>query len=121
MNQFLLQYFVNYNMKHGWYITTAPIITADWRASSGNALTLPFGGGVGRIMKLGFQPVNIQRSFFGNAKYPTGTSPWSMRMQMQFLFPKFTKAQEKEMMEMKLKQLEQEQQQDHHRRSDGGN
>ena len=62
-------------------------------------------------MKLGFQPVNIQCQFFGNAKYPTGTSPWSMRLQMQFLFPRFTKAQEKEMMEMKLKQLEQEQQQ----------
>ena len=111
VNQFLLQYFLNYNIKHGWYLSTAPIITADWRASSGNALTLPFGGGVGRIMKLGFQPVNIQCQFFGNAKYPTGTSPWSMRLQMQFLFPRFTKAQEKEMMEMKLKQLEQEQQQ----------
>ena len=60
VNQFLLQYFINYNMKKGWYVTTAPIITANWRASSGNDLTLPFGGGVGRIMKIGFQPVNIQ-------------------------------------------------------------
>ena len=33
-----------------------------------------------------------------------------MRLQIQFLFPKFTKGQEKEMMEQKLKQLEQEQQ-----------
>jgi len=36
VNQFLLQYFINYNMKKGWYITLPPIITADWRASSGN-------------------------------------------------------------------------------------
>jgi len=111
VNQFLLQYFINYNMKKGWYVTTAPIITANWRASSGNVLTLPFGGGVGRIMKIGFQPVNIQCQFFGNVKYPTGTSPWGMRLEMAFLFPKFSKAQEEEMLKMKLEQLEKEQQQ----------
>ena len=111
VNQFLLQYFINYNMKKGWYVTTAPVITANWRASSGNDLTLPFGGGVGRIMRLGFQPANIQCQFFGNAKYPAGTSPWGMRFEMAFLFPKFSKAQEEEMLKMKLEQLEKEQQQ----------
>jgi hypothetical protein len=25
---------------------------------------------------------------YGNAIYPTGTSPWSMRLQIQFLYPK---------------------------------
>jgi hypothetical protein len=111
VNQMLLQYFINYNMKKGWYMTMSPILTANWRASSGNIWTVPFGGGVGRIMKLGFQPVNISATFYGNAAYPTGTSSWSMRLQIAFLFPKFTKEQEKMMMEMKLKQLEQEQQQ----------
>jgi hypothetical protein len=111
VNQFLLQYFINYNMRKGWYVTTAPIITANWRASNGNDLTLPFGGGFGRIMKLGFQPVNFQVQFFGNAKYPAGTSPWGMRFQLAFLFPKFSKAQEEEMLKMKLEQLEKEQQQ----------
>jgi Protein of unknown function (DUF1214) len=108
VNQMLLQWFVNYNMKKGWYFTTSPIITADWRAPSGNQPVVPFGGGPGRIMKIGFQPVNITGQFYGNAVHPAGTSPWSMRLQIQLLFPKFTKEQEKEMMEMKLKQLEQE-------------
>jgi hypothetical protein len=111
VNQMLLQWFVNYNMKKGWYFTTSPIITADWRAPSGNQAVVPFGGGMGRIMKIGFQPVNITGQFYGNAVHPAGASPWSMRLQIQLLFPKFTKEQEKEMMEMKLKQLEQEQQQ----------
>lgn len=110
VNQFLLQYFINYNLKKGWYITSAPILTANWMASSGNVWTVPFGGGVGRIMKLGFQPVNISAQFYGNAVYPSGTSPWSMRLQLAFLFPKFTKEQQKMMLEMKLKQMEQEQQ-----------
>jgi len=111
VNQFLLQYFINYNMKGGWYVTTAPIITANWRASNGNDLTLPFGGGFGRIMKIGFQPTNLQVQFFGNAKYPAGTSPWGMRFQIALLYPKFSKAQEEEMLKMKLEQLEKEQQQ----------
>ena len=111
VNQLLVQYFINYNMKKGWYLVTAPIVTSNWRASSGNALTLPFGGGVGRIMKIGFQPVNIQTEFFGNAVHPAGASPWGMRLEIAFLYPKFTKQEEKEMMEQKLKQLEKEQEQ----------
>jgi hypothetical protein len=111
VNQMLLQYFLNYNLKHGWYITSQPIITADWRASSGNVWTVPFGGGIGKIAKLGNQPVNLTAQFYGNAVYPAGTSSWSMRLQIAFLFPKLTPAQQKMMMEQKLKQLEQEQQQ----------
>src|SRR5277367_3264667 len=110
VNQMLLQWFVNYNMKKGWYLVTSPIVTADWRASSGNQWTVPMGGGVGRIMKIGFQPVNLLAQLYGNTVHPAGTSSWGMRLQIQFLFPKFTKQQEKEMMEQKLKQLEQEQQ-----------
>jgi len=109
VNQFLLQWFVNYNMKKGWYVTSGPIITANWRAASGDVWTVPFGGGIGRIMKIGFQPVNITAQFYGNAVHPTGASTWGTRLQLVFLFPKLTKQQEKMMMEQKLKQMEAEQ------------
>ena len=108
VNQLLFQYFINYNLKKGYYISLSPVLTANWMASSGNVWTVPFGGGIGRIMKLGFQPVNLTAQFYGNAVTPAGGSPWSMRLQIAFLFPKFTKEQEKMMMEQKLKQLEQE-------------
>jgi hypothetical protein len=88
VNQMLLQWFVNYNMKKGWYITTSPIITADWEQTNGGRWVVPFSGGVGRIMRLGFQPANITVQFYGNAVHPPGASPWSMRMQLQFLYPK---------------------------------
>jgi hypothetical protein len=109
VNQFLLQWFVNYNMKKGWYLTSGPIITANWRATSNNVWNVPFGGGVGRIMKLGFQPVNITAQFYGNAVHPPGASPWNMKLQIALLFPKLTKQQEKMLLEQKLKQMEQEQ------------
>ncbi len=108
VNQFLLQYFVNYNMKKGWYLVTAPIITADWRQTNGGRWVVPFGGGAGRIMKLGFQPVNIQAMFYGNAVHPEGASPWALKCQIAFLFPKLSKLEEKMLLEQKLKQLDQE-------------
>ncbi|HEY6373497.1 MAG TPA: neuromedin U, partial [Candidatus Sulfotelmatobacter sp.] len=110
VNQLLVQYFINYNMKKGWYLTTQPIITANWNspAPSGSVWTVPFGGGVGRIMKLGFQPVNMNVQFYGNAVHVPGASPWSLRATFALLFPKLTKDEEKMMMQQKLKQLEEQ-------------
>lgn len=88
VNQMLLQYFLNYNLPKGWFISLSPILTANWRAASGDVWTVPFGGGPGRIMKLGMQPVNITAQFYGNAVYPSGSSSWGVRAQIAFLFPK---------------------------------
>lgn len=111
INQMLLQYFVNYNMKKGWYLTTQPIITANWNtpAPSGSVWTVPFGGGVGRIMKVGFQPVNINVQAYGNAVHVPGASPWGVRATFALLFPRLSKEQQKMLLEQKLKQMEQEQ------------
>jgi hypothetical protein len=76
---------------------------------------VPVGGGIGRIMKLGFQPVNITAQFYRNAVRPSNGSPWGMRLQLAFLFPKLSKAEEMMMMmEQKLKQLEADQEQKPH-------
>jgi len=88
VNQFLLQYFINYNLQKGWYLTWQPTLTANWEATNGGRWVVPLGGGVGRIMRLGFQPVNVGLQFYGNAVHPPGGSPWSLRLQMAFLFPK---------------------------------
>jgi len=108
VNQMTWQYFINYNLKKGWYLTSSPIVTANWKASSGNVWTVPVGGGVGRITKLGFQPVNLTAQFYGNAAYPSHGSRWGMRLQLAFLFPKLSKEEEKAIMEKRLKELEQQ-------------
>jgi hypothetical protein len=108
VNQFLLQYFINYNLKKGWYITWQPTLTANWEAPSGSQWVVPFGGGVGRIMKLGFQPVSLTAQLFGNAVHPAGTPAWTMRLQIAFLFPKLTKDQQEMILEKKLKQLQEQ-------------
>jgi hypothetical protein len=88
VNQMVLQPFVNYNLRHGWYLTSSPILTANWEAKPDQRWTVPVGGGVGRILHIGKQPVNLYTQFFGNAMRPDGTTSWSVRFDMQFLFPK---------------------------------
>ncbi len=109
VNQMLLQYFINYDLKKHWYLQMAPIITANWRASSDNVWTVPFGGGVGKIMKLGFQPINWQLEFYGDAVHPSGTSSWTFRAQIAFLFPKLSPKEKKMLMEEQLKKLDEQQ------------
>ena len=88
VNLFTWQYFVNYNLAKGLYLTSAPIITANWEADSGNKWTVPFGGGIGKIFKIGKQPVNGQISAYYNAETPEFGPDWQLRIQLQFLFPK---------------------------------
>ena len=88
VNQFLFQYFINYNLPHGWYISSAPIITANWEADSDNTWTVPFGGGVGKVFRIGKQPMNAQVQAFYNAMRPDNGPDWTLRLQLQFLFPK---------------------------------
>jgi hypothetical protein len=88
VNQMLLQPFVNYNMRHGWYLVSSPIITSNWEVNSNNRWTVPVGGGVGRIVHFGKLPVNAYTQFFRIVERPNGTTSWSARFQMQFLFPK---------------------------------
>ena len=87
VNAFLAQPFANYNMAHGWYLNTSPIITADWLATSGERWTVPVGGGFGRVFRVGEQPVNASLQVYYNAIRPTGAPPWSLRASLALLFP----------------------------------
>jgi hypothetical protein len=103
VNQMLLQYFINYNMKKGYYLTSGPIVTANWNATGngdaatgndttgGNVWTVPFGGGIGQIRRLGPQPINWTVQFYGNAVHPQGGSPWTFKFQIALLYPKIPK------------------------------
>lgn len=88
VNQMVLQYFINYNLKKGYYITIQPTNTANWRASGDDRWVVPLGGGIGRIMKLGFQPVNISLQFYANVVRPPDSSPFKVQFQIAFLYPK---------------------------------
>jgi hypothetical protein len=46
------QYFYAVTLGNGWQIASSPILTYDWEADSGQALTLPLGFGVAKTSKI---------------------------------------------------------------------
>jgi hypothetical protein len=87
VNQFSFQYFVTYNFKHGWYVTTQPTLTANWQATSGEIWTVPFGVGAGRSFQVGHLPMNIALQYYYNAVRPSTTEHWTLQFNLEFLFP----------------------------------
>ena len=89
VNQFLLQYFVTYNLRHGWFITESPIITSNWLAPTHNRWLVPFGGGFGKMSKVGTQPLVWQLNTYYNLIHPQELPypKWQVRLQVALLFP----------------------------------
>jgi len=90
VNQLLVQPFLNYNFRHGWYLSSAPIMTANWIERARNQWTVPVGGGGGKLWRVGKVglPVNTQVQAFYNAVTPDNGADWQLRLQLQLLFPK---------------------------------
>jgi hypothetical protein len=89
VNQTSIQPFLNYNMEGGWYLSASPVITANWAADdSSDTWTIPIGGGIGRVFKVGKQPVNAALKAYYNVESPRTGSDWQLQFQVQFLFPK---------------------------------
>ena len=92
VNKMLIQPFLNYNLPKGWYLTSSPIITANWNQAENKGWTVPVGAGFGRVFVLGTQPVNASLSAYYDAVKPevagqTLIGDWTFRAQVQFLFP----------------------------------
>jgi hypothetical protein len=83
----VLQPFVNYNFGEGWYVVSAPVITADWEAK-GEQWTVPVGGGVGRVIHWGKQAINLRAAVYGNVIKPDQGSDYNVQLSATFLFPK---------------------------------
>ncbi len=67
---------------------SAPLITANWEADSDDTWTVPSGGGVGKIFRIGNQPMNVSAAAYYNVEKPDFGADWQMRLQVQFLFPR---------------------------------
>ncbi len=87
-NNFLAQPFVNYNLPGGTYLVTAPIITANWKADSGDQWTVPLGGGIGHIFHVGKLPVNALAAAYYNVVKPDFGANWTIQVQVKLMFPK---------------------------------
>jgi hypothetical protein len=87
VSQWLIQPFVNYNMSDGWYLVSAPIITANMMVDNSDRWTVPLGGGAGRIIRFDKLPVNFSLQGFYNVAHPNAGPDWSIRFAIQLLLP----------------------------------
>jgi hypothetical protein len=87
-NNGLMQPFINYNMRKGWYLVSSPIVTVNWTAPGSQQWTVPLGGGVGKIVHWDRLPVNLQLAGYYNVARPGAGPNWQVRTQLQLLFPK---------------------------------
>ncbi len=88
VNRMLLNAFVTRQLGNGWYVNSAPILTADWEAPSGNQWTVPLGAGGGKVVMLGGKlPLNLQTGLYYNVVRPDNGPKMQWRLQAQFLIP----------------------------------
>lgn len=87
VSSFLLQPFMNYNLKGGWALSTSPMMTANWTSPSFQKWTIPVGGGVSKTFRLGLQPMQIALFYYGNVVRPKNAPYGQIRLNAAFLFP----------------------------------
>jgi hypothetical protein len=83
VNFFFSQVFVNYNIANGWYLTSQPIITANWELASGEKWTVPLGGGAGKTHSFGAWAMDFQVQAFYNVVKPEFGADWQFRLQIK--------------------------------------
>jgi len=89
VNHMLLNLFIVRQLGDGWYVNSAPIITADWTAGSDDRWIVPLGAGGGKLVMLGGKlPLNLQTQLYYNVVRPDFGPEWQWRIQAQFLLPK---------------------------------
>ncbi len=88
INQTLFEPFVNYNLPNGWYLISDIIMTANWDLKGSDVWTVPLGGGVGKLFKIGSQAMNARAEAYYNIAKPDNAPDWQWGFTVQFLFPK---------------------------------
>ena len=86
-NQMLLNPIIGYHFGDGWALSSSPEITANWIAS-GNKWTVPIGGGVSKVVRLGELPLKLGLFAYYNAVRPNADQdPWQLQATLTFVFP----------------------------------
>jgi hypothetical protein len=88
VNHMLGKFICSRQLGGGWYVNSAPIITADWTVDSEDRWIVPLGAGGGKVIMLGGKlPLNLQTQLYYNVVRPDFGPEWQWRVQAQFLLP----------------------------------
>jgi hypothetical protein len=80
VNQLILRGSVRRNLDNDWYLVSAPLITANWKAKkSSDTWMLPLGGGIGKVLNVRSMPWAISLQAYANVVKPDGAPDWVLR------------------------------------------
>jgi hypothetical protein len=79
---------VSYILGHGFFLTSGPLISADWTKPSGQRWLVPLGAGVGKIVSIGKQKFNLQLEGYANPVRPDNGPEGLILLTVTFLFPR---------------------------------
>ena len=85
VSELSFQPFVVKHFNKGWYAGT-PDVPGTYNFKSNN-FTFPFGLRIGKVTKIGKQPVNLMGEVFGNPWDDGPSAKWSAKLAITFLFP----------------------------------
>ena len=89
VSRMLLNLFIVRQLGDGWYVNSAPILTANWTVEGGDRWIVPIGAGGGKLVMLGGKlPLNLQTQLYYNVVRPDFGPEWQWRFQAQVLLPK---------------------------------
>ena len=75
----------------GWSIGYSGNILADWKESGSNVWTVPIGLSVGKVIKLGMLPVQVQIAAQYFVARPEGGPEWNVQLQITPVIPRLIK------------------------------
>jgi hypothetical protein len=81
VSQFIMRGTIRRQLPNNWYFVSAPIVTANWKAS-GEKWLVPVGGGFGKKFDVGPYPWAVSLQGYYNAIKPVGAPEWSVRLSM---------------------------------------
>jgi hypothetical protein len=86
VSSFLVQPFVNYNIKNGWALSSAPIITANWTAAQ-NKWAVPVGGGVAKTFSDEGQLMSVSVLYYTYLVRPLASPQTNLKIVWSLLWP----------------------------------
>lgn len=78
---------MNFNLPRGYALSTAPTITANWDAPSGQEWTVPLGFGISKTTVFNGRPTQLAVQDDYNVKRPDGSGGQTLRLVYSLLFP----------------------------------
>lgn len=86
-SQLMIRGAIRRQLPNRWFLTSAPIITANWNADSSDRWLIPLGGGVGRSFRIADKDWAISVHGYQNVVRPEGAPRWSARIAFVAVIP----------------------------------